>query len=70
MFVEIVECEELDESCVVSDINSRVMQKLRRTPASFPSALIEVRWTLIEVTGWSVLTLIVASGCGGGEVEV
>ena len=62
MFVEIVECKELDTSRAVSDTNDRVGWKVRRTPASFPSALIEVRWTLVWAAGWSVLTLMVASG--------
>ena len=66
MFVEIVECKKLDAIRVVSGVSSRTRWKPRRTPASFPSALIEDRWTLIGATGWSVLTLMVASGWGEG----
>ena len=62
MFVEVVECEELDASRVISDVSGRTGYKIRRTPASFPSALIEDRWTLVVAAGWSVLTLMVASG--------
>lgn len=61
VFVEIVECKKLNASRVVSGV-SRDGWKVRRTPASFPSALIEDRWGLIGATGWSVLTLMVASG--------
>ena len=62
MFVEIVECEKLGVGRVVSDVNSRAELKVRRTPASFPSALIEDRWTLIGAASRSVLTLMVTSG--------
>ena len=61
MFVEIVECQKLGVIRVVSGVNSGVGWKARRTPASFPSALIEDRWTLVGAAGWSVLTLMVAS---------
>ena len=66
MFVEIVECKKLGAIRVVSDMSSRAGWEPRRTPASFPSALIEDRWALIGATGWSVLTLMVASGWGEG----
>ena len=61
MFVEIVECKKLDVIRVVSGEQQSWIETAR-TPASFPSALIEDRWALIGATGWSMLTLIVASG--------
>jgi hypothetical protein len=74
VFVEIVECEKLNTSRAVSGVSSRDGWKVQRTPASFPSASIEDRWVLVGATGWSVFTLMVASGWGrgggGGEVEV
>ena len=62
MFVEIIECKKLDAGRVVSGLGNGTAWKIRRTPASFPSASIAERWTSIWAAGRSVLTLIVASG--------
>ena len=72
MFVEIIERKKLKVGHAVSGLSKVSAWKVQRTPASFPSALIVDRWMFVGAAGWSVLTLMVASGSGGGggEVEV
>lgn len=62
MFVEIIECKKLDAGRVLSDFNNVVARKVKRTPASFPPALIADRWTFIGAADWRVLTLMIAPG--------